>query len=177
MGFAWVFLNLYLSLLLTSLCFFSCMPSMAGTSEAARCSDVGVGEQKADFVLLGLERRKKKRARLLREAEAAQRKALQKKRLLEEASRKRQRDRATMHGYFGSSRNSKNRSDLMITAVGFIGACSEPAPMGVTSGEPAVAMALLNLRETPDALSLPQNHAVHGADPVVEPDLTIELSI
>ena len=76
MGFAWVFLNSYLSLLLMSLCFFSCVPSMADTGEAARCSDVGVGELKADSILLDLERRKKKRAHLLREAQAAQRKAL-----------------------------------------------------------------------------------------------------
>ena len=65
----------------------------------------------------------------------------------------------------------------MTSAFGFIGACSEPAPLGVTGGEPAVAMALLNLRETQDVLSLPQDHAVHGADPVLEPNLTIELSI
>ena len=150
---------------------------MADIGDVARCSDVGVGKRKVDSVFLGLERRKKKRAHLLSEAQATQRKALQKKRPLEEASRKCQHDRATMHGYFSSSRNLENRGNLMMDAFGFIGACSEPAPVGVTGGEPAVVMALLDLRETPDALSLPQDHAVHGANPVVEPDLMIELSI
>ena len=82
-----------------------------------------------------------------------------------------------MHGYFGSSQNLENRGDLRTGALGFIGACSEPPPLGITGGEPVVAMALLDLRETQNALSLPQDDAVHGVDPVLEPDLTIELSI
>ena len=65
---------------------------MVDTGEATRCNNVGVGERKAENVLLGLEQRKKKRVHLLREAQAAQRKALEKKRPLEEASRKRQHD-------------------------------------------------------------------------------------
>ena len=122
---------------------------MADMDEAARCSNVGVEERKADSILLGLKQQKKKRARLLREAQASQRKALQKKRPLEEASRKRQRDWATIHGYFNSSRNSKDRGNLMTAAFGFIGGCSKPAPVGITDGERAIAMALLDLRETP----------------------------
>ena len=59
----------------------------------------------------------------------------------------------------------------------FVGGCSELVAIGVTGGEPVVAMGLLDLRETPDALSLLQDHAIHAADPIVESDLTIKLSI
>ena len=62
---------------------------MVDTDEAVRCGDVGVGELKAESIFLGLEGRKKKQARLLRKAQGVQRKVLQKKTPLEEASRKR----------------------------------------------------------------------------------------
>ena len=92
MGFVWVFFNWCLQYLLTTFCLFSCMASMVDTSEAARCGDMGVGERKAKSVLLDLERQKKKQVCLLHEVHAAQRKVLQKKRPLEEASCKHQRD-------------------------------------------------------------------------------------
>ena len=65
----------------------------------------------------------------------------------------------------------------MTVDSGFIGGCSEPAAMGITGGEPVVAMGLLDLRETPNTLSMPQDHAIDVVDLVVELDLTIELSI
>ena len=61
-GFVWIFLNSYLSLLLTNLCLFSYVPSMADIGEAARCGDVEVGKRKVESVLLDLKQRKKKRA-------------------------------------------------------------------------------------------------------------------
>lgn len=72
------------------------------------------GQEKAASVILGLERRKKKEARVKREALAAERRARRKKCGLEEASKRRQRERATMHSYFGTSRNSENRVDLEV---------------------------------------------------------------
>ena len=43
--------------------------------------------------------------------------------------------------------------------------------------ESAVAVGLLDLRKTSDVLSLLQDHAIYAVDSVVEPDLTIKLSI
>ena len=85
---------------------------MADEGGSARTPDVVGGEQKAEFVLLGLEQRQQKLARLKGKAKVAQRKALQKKRVIEEKSRKRQCDHTMMHSYFITSRNSENRSDL-----------------------------------------------------------------
>ena len=65
----------------------------------------------------------------------------------------------------------------MTDVFGFVGGCCELAPMGITGGEPAVAMALLDLREILDALSLLQDHVIHARDPIVEPELMIKLSI
>ena len=63
----------------------------------------------------------------------------------------------------------------MTIKSGFVGGYCQPATMGVTDVKSAVAMGLLDLRETPDTLSLLQDHAIYVADPVVEPDLTIGL--
>ena len=58
------------------------------------------------------DKRKRKLARLQKEAKAAERKALQLKRVLEIEGRKRARAGATMRTYFTSSRNFENRGQL-----------------------------------------------------------------
>ena len=130
---------------------------MAEAGGTARCANVGVGEQRSQSAEEGLLRRKRKAQRLLKEAAAADRKALQSKRVAEVASRKRQRERTTMHSYFGTSRNSENRSKSLDR-----GGCVEVE----VPGDHEVAMELLKLGEV--AADVP-----HAG----EPDLTIELSI
>ncbi len=133
---------------------------MAEDGGSARCTDVGAGEQKTTSVLEGLARRQRKAARLKCEAAAADRKALQQKRLAEEASRKRQRDRSTMHSYFATSRNAEDRATALDRRGSGVG------DGGVGEGDCLAAIELLHLGDIA--------HAPGGEG---EPDVTIELSI
>jgi hypothetical protein len=132
---------------------------MAEDGSSARCTDVGAGEQKTASVLEGLARRQRKAARLKREDAAADRKALQKKRIAEEASRKRQRDRSTMHSYFATSRNAEDRATALDRRGGGVGD-------GGVDGDCLAVIDLLHLGDIA--------HAPGGEG---EPDVTIELSI
>ena len=128
---------------------------MADERGFARSPDVVGGEQKAESILLGLERQQRKLARQKCEAKAVQWKALQKKQVVVEESQKRQRICTRMHSYFTTSRNSENRSDL-----------SGSAKTGPSShschGEKSDPIA-----ENPDLI----------IDLVLKPECTIDLSI
>ena len=91
---------------------------MAEEGEIVGCTDVGVGAQKTASVLLDLKWRQRKLEHLKWEARATHCKALQQKHVCEVASRKRQRDRVMINSYFGISRNSENRGNLLPSTFG-----------------------------------------------------------
>jgi hypothetical protein len=69
-------------------------------------------ESKAASVLLREHRMQFKARRLKKEAKAAERKVAQKKRIVEEEIRKRQRAKVTIQSYFTTTRNPDNRGNL-----------------------------------------------------------------
>jgi hypothetical protein len=69
-------------------------------------------EAKAASLVLREHRRQLKLRRMKKEAKAAERKATQKKRVVEEETRKRQRTKVTINSYFMTTRNVENKGDL-----------------------------------------------------------------
>jgi hypothetical protein len=67
---------------------------------------------KAASLVLREHRRQLKLRRMKKEAKAAEQKATQKKRVVEEETRKRQRTKVTINSYFMTTRNVENKGDL-----------------------------------------------------------------